>query len=99
MDKFIKAAVDAQSDLKLKVNIGEIHRIMKNRWNGSLWILKTETLGYRVETTGSVGTHLNRKIKNLLGRDRNRVSEKGYYIWYVDTPDEVKKIIEIYGQI
>lgn len=99
MDENIKSAVDAQSELSLKLNKGEHHRIMKTGWHGSLWIYKTERRGYRVETTGSVGTHLNPAIKNFLGRDYDHETVKGYKIWFVDTVGEVKKIIDLYGQI
>lgn len=99
MDKDIKSMVDAQPKLSLKLNKGEHHRIMKIGWDGSLWIFKTETRGYRVETTGSVGTRLNPRIKNLLKKDYDHETAKGYKIWFVETIGEVKKIIEIYGQI
>ena len=45
MNESIKSAVEAQADLKLKLNKGEHHRIMKAGWNGSLWIVKTERRG------------------------------------------------------
>lgn len=99
MDENIKSAVDAESELSLKLNKGENHRVMKTGWHGSLWIYKTITRGYRVETTGSVGTRLNSEIRNFLGKDPDHVTVKGYKIWYVDTADEVKRIIEIYGRI
>ncbi len=99
MDENIKSAVDAQSELSLKLNKGEHHRIMKTGWYGSLWIVKTERRGYRVETTGSVGTRLNPEIKNFLGRDYDRETVEGYKGWFVDTANEVKKIIDIYGRI
>jgi hypothetical protein len=99
MDESIKSAVDARIILSLKLNKGEHHRIMKTGWQGSLWIFKTEKRGYRVETTGSVGARLNPEIRNFLGRDYDRETVKGYKIWFVDTDDEVKKIIDIYGRI
>jgi hypothetical protein len=99
MDKHIKSAIDAQSELSLKLTEGDHHRIMKTGWHGSLWIFKTERRGYRIETTGSVGTHLNPKIKNFLGRDYDQETVKGYKVWFVETVGKVEKIIEIYGQI
>lgn len=99
MSEIIKKAVDANSELSLKLNKGEHYRIMKTGWFGSLWIYKTETRGYRVETTGSVGTRLNPEIKGFLGRDYDHETTKGYKIWYVDTADEVRQIIEMYGRI
>jgi hypothetical protein len=99
MDGSIKSAVDVQPEMSLKLNKDEHHRIMKTGWHGSLWIFKTEMRGYRVETTGSVGTRLNPEIRNFLGRDYYRETVKGYKIWFVDTADEVKKIIDIYGRI
>lgn len=99
MNENIKIAVDEQPALSLKLNKGEHYRIMKSGWHGSLWIFKTETRGYRIETTGSVGTHLNPEIKTALGKDHEQVTVKGYKIWFVDTFNEVKKIIKIYGQI
>jgi hypothetical protein len=99
MDEVIKSAIETHLELSLKLNKGEHHRIMKTGWTGSLWIFKTETLGYRVETTGSVGTRLNPEIKNFLKRDFDRETVKGYKIWYVDTAGEVRKIIDIYGRI
>jgi hypothetical protein len=99
MNENIKSAVDANSELSLKLNKGDHHRIMKAGWHGSLWIFKTERRGYRVETTGSVGAHLNSQIKHLLGRDCDHVTVKGYKIWFVDTDHEVKKIIDLYGQM
>jgi hypothetical protein len=99
MDKSIKSAVDKHSQLSLKLNKGEHHRIMKTGWHGSLWIYKTENRGYRVETTGSVGEHLNPEIRNFLGRDYDRITVKGYKIWFVDTANEVRKIIDIYSRI
>jgi hypothetical protein len=98
MNESIKSAVAAQPDLKLKLNKGEHHRIMKTGWHGSLWIFKTERRGYRVETTGSVGTRLNPEIRNVLGRDYDQETVKGYKIWFVDTAEDVKKIIDIYGR-
>ena len=99
MDENIKSAIDAQPELSLKLNKGEHHRIIKTGWHGSLWIFKTERRGYRVETTGSVGTRLNPQIKNFLRRDYDYETIKGYKIWFVETIGEVKKIIDIYGQI
>jgi hypothetical protein len=80
MLEFIESAVDAQPSLKLKLNKGDHHRIMKTGWHGSLWIVKTERRGFRVETTGSVGTHLNSEIKNFLGRDYDQATVKDYKI-------------------
>lgn len=99
MDENIKSAVDSQPELSLKLNKGEHHRIIKTGWHGSLWIFKTERRGYRVETTGSVGTRLNPEIKIFLGRDYDRETVKGYKIWFVDISNEVRKIIDIYGRI
>lgn len=99
MNETIESAADAQSKLKIKLNKGEHHRIMKTGWHGSLWIFKTQKRGYRVETTGTVGTFLNSEIKLLLGRDSDQITVKGYKIWFVDTSDEVKKIIDLYGRI
>ena len=93
MDENIKSAVDAQSDLSFKLNKGEHYRIMKTGHHGSLWIFKTERRGYRVETTGSVGTSLNPEIRNLLGKEYDHESVKGYKIWFVDTVDEVKNLL------
>lgn len=98
MDENIKSAVDAQPELSLKLNKGENHRIMKTGWRGSLWIFKTEKRGYNITTTGSTGTSLNPEIKNFLGRDYDRETVKGYKLWFVNTADEVKKIIDIYGR-
>ena len=99
MNESIKSAVEAQSELSLQLNKHDHHRIKKTGWHGSLWIFKTEKRGYRVETTGSVGESLNPEIKNFLGKDHDRTTVKGYKLWFVDTADEVKKIIEIYGRI
>jgi hypothetical protein len=99
MIDLIVTAVAKQPELSLKINKGDHYRIMKSGWYGSLWIYKTERRGFRVEPTGSVGTHLNLQIKQFLGRDYDQVTVKGYKIWFVDTPDEVRKIIEIYGRI
>ena len=99
MNEMIKSVVDAQPQLSLKINKGEHNRIMKTGWHGSLWIFKTEKRGYRIETTGTVGTHLNGEIKRFLGRDYDHKTVKGYSIWFVDTIGEVKKIIDLYGQI
>ncbi len=99
MIEFIKTAISQNPDLSVKENQGEHHRIMKTGWHGSLWIFKTETRGYRVETTGSVGTRLNPEIRNFLGRNYDHETVKGYKIWFVDTANEVKKIIDIYGRM
>lgn len=99
MDENIKSAVDAQSALSLKLNKGEHHRIMKTGWHGSLWVFKTEKRGYRVETTGSVGTRLNSEIRNFLGRDYERETVKGYKVWFVETANEVKKIIDTFERM
>jgi len=80
MDENIKSAVDAQPELSLKLNKGEHHRIMKTGWHGSLWIVKTARRGFRVETTGDIGTNLNSEIRNFLGRDNDREATKGYKI-------------------
>lgn len=99
MIEFIKSAVAKQSELSLKLVEGGHHRIMKTGLRGSLWVLKTKKSGYRIETNGSVGTLLNPEIKLQLGRDYDDETTKGYKIWFVDSPDEVNKIIDIYGQI
>ena len=98
-DQFIESTVLSSSKLSLKINQGENYRIMKTGWNGSLWIYKTERRGYRMETTGEVGTRLNSEIRNFLGRDYDHETVKGYKIWFVDTADEVRRIIEIYDRI
>lgn len=96
---FIETAVEKQPELSLKLNKGDHHRIMKTGWYGSLWIVKTETRGYNITTTGSVGTRFNPEIKILLGRDYDQETSKGYKTWFVDTADDVRKIIDIYGKI
>lgn len=99
MIEFIENAVSRLPGLTVKENRGEHHRIMKTGWHGSLWIVKTERLGYRVETTGSVGAALNSEIRTLLGRDNDRETVKGYKVWYVDDTADVEKIIGIYERI
>jgi hypothetical protein len=99
MNEIIKTAVDQNSELSLKLNKGEHHRIMKTGWHGSLWIYKTKTRGYCITTTGSVGTRLNPAIKDFLSRGYDQETSKGYKIWFVDTADEVRQIIDIYGRI
>ncbi len=99
MIEFIEETVSRNPNLSIKENKGEHHRIMKAGWHGSLWIFKTERRGYRVETTGSVGAQLNPEIRNFLGRNYDHETVKGYKIWFVDTANEVKKIIDIYGRI
>jgi hypothetical protein len=42
---------------------------------------------------------LNPEIRNFLGRDYDRETVKGYKIWFVNTIDEVKKIVDAYGRI
>ena len=99
MIEFIKSAIDGQLELSLKLVEGGHHRIMKTGWHGSLWTVKTATHGYRVETTGSVGTSLNSEIKNLLGRDYDRETVKDYKIWFVENNWGVEKIINIYARL
>ena len=60
---------------------------------------KQNGAGYRVETTGTVGTYLNSEIKHLLSRDYDHETVKGYKIWFVDTVGEVEKIIATYERI
>lgn len=99
MIEFIEKAVSNNPDLSIKEIQGEYHRIMKTGWHGSLWIVKTARRGYRVETTGDVGTNLNSEIRDLLGRDNDRETTKGYKIWFTDNIAEVEKIIGIYGRL
>ena len=98
MIEIIEKAVFRYPDLTVKENKGEHHRVMKAGRHGSLWIVKTGKLGYRVETTGSVGTVLNSEIRILLGRDNDRETVKGYKVWYVDGIADVEKIIALYGR-
>jgi len=97
--EFIESAVKKQPKLNLKPNKGGHHRIINTGWYGSLWIVKTATNGFRVETTGTVGTSLNPEIRNFLGRENERESVKGYKIWFVENPSDVEKIIGIYGKL
>lgn len=99
MIEFIVSAVSRNPDLSIKEIQGEHHRIMKTGWHGSLWIVKTATRGYRIETTGSVATHLNSEIKTLLGRDNDKETVKGYKIWFAENDSDVEKIINIYGKL
>ncbi len=99
MIEFIKTAVSQNPDLSLKFIQGGHHRIMKSGWYGSLWIIKTATRGYRVETTGSVATNLNPEISILLGRDNDIETDRGYKGWFVEKISDVEKIINSYGRI
>ncbi len=99
MNEHIKSAVDAQSELSLKLNKGEHHRIMKTGWHGSIWISKTASRGYRIETTGSVGNILNPKIINLLGRVNDEENAKGYKVWFVENNSDIEKVISLCGKL
>lgn len=99
MIRFIEIAVSRNPDLSVKEIQGEHHRIMKTKWFGSLWIVKTARRGYRLETTGDVATRLNSEIRNLLGRDFDKQTVKGYKVWFVETASDVEKIIGVYGQM
>ncbi len=95
MIEFIKTAVSRHSTLGLKKNPTE-HRIMKSGCKGSLWI-GTRYDGYRLQTTGSVATILDKEIERLQGNPVGE-NEKGYKFWYVDDSRVVEKIIDIFGR-
>ena len=97
MIRFIEKAVSHHPKLSLKVNKGEHHRIMKTGWLGSVWIVESKR-SYRVETTGDVGKYLNGEIIKLHGQNAGE-NTKGYKYWYIDSVDDVEKIIEIYGRL
>ncbi len=96
MIEFVRTSVSRQPTLSLKKNQTE-HRIMKSGWKGSLWI-GTRYDGYRLQTTGSVATILDKEIERFQG---NPVGEnkKGYKFWYVDDSRIVEEIIEIFGRV
>jgi hypothetical protein len=96
MIEFIKNAVSRQSTLGLKKNLTE-HRIMKSGWKGSLWV-GTRYDGYRLQTTGSAATFLDKEIERLQGNPTGE-NEKGYKYWYVDDYRIVEEIISIFGRI
>ena len=79
--------------VRYKKNSKNFQNVLRGLLNSTLPDINANATrrGYRIETTGSVSTLLNPEIRNLLGKEYDHESVKGYKIWFVDTVDKVKK--------
>lgn len=94
---FIKSAVSHHPRLSLKIIGGNHHRIMNTGLHGSIWIVKRRD-DYRTETTGETSNLMNPLIFNHFGENQSE-NKKGYKAWFLQTKEDVEKVIEMYSRL
>lgn len=98
MCNFIENEIKNYPNLNLKINQGDIYRIMlsisnKSKSKGSLWITPTlRKLSYRVQTTG-IAQQLDLKIQNWCGREADGWEKPQLYQFWKDVEENTVKLI------
>lgn len=99
MIEIIKSVVNKNPTLSLKINKTE-YRITKSNCKGSLWIGNWKGkrfVGTRIQTTGEIASILNNDIESL--ESSNYVDDpKDYKYWYVENPQDIENLINIFGK-
>ena len=90
MNPDIKAIVNSCNDLKLKVNAGGRHRIMKNGMSGSLW-LEVQQETYRLKLTGEVKSALRHYVLSKVGDITHE--DQGDPVWHLPFNGSMEAIV------
>ena len=99
MNTDIKAIVEQCPTLHFKVNIGELHRIMRSDiTRGSLWIAPRIS-GYNVIPTGEVETLMLHFLHSHFGAETGQDSKGRWKVWDIPDLDGITKLIQRFGEI
>lgn len=96
MDKKIEKIIEGKSNLKLKLNKGERHRIIHNNVKrGSLWFTPRVN-GYSVCPTGEVESLLYHFLTQRFGKETGIDQTRKY--WNIGSIQDVASIVEEFSK-
>jgi hypothetical protein len=96
MDKHIEAIVKQIPNLKLQLNLGERHRIMRSGMRqGSLWVTPRKKC-YAVCVTGEAEVLMYNFLLTHYGKET--WVDQGKKHWNIDHIGDVSKIIHQFGE-
>ena len=93
MKSDIKAIVKQCPMLRLQVNKGERHRIMRSSIRrGSLWI-EPRIKGYSINTTGEVASLMDHFLRTNFGPETGQDSKGRWKTWKISDNADLSRII------
>ncbi|MDN5753666.1 MAG: hypothetical protein L0H15_10375 [Nitrosospira sp.] len=97
MNNQVNAAVEESPELKMRVNVGERHRVMRSDvTRGSLWVTPRVSC-YCVSPTGEVETLLYSFLYSNFGTETGLDQNRKY--WNIAKFQDVKSIIRRFGEM